>query len=796
MRTSNIVQESQSSREIDENSVPMTIDEDSSIFLMDAMAKLYTRPAQAVLREYLSNALDAHEAKGGSLPAIQVNLPTPDTTNAVLAIRDFGNGMDETEIASILSRYGASTKRDSNKMIGGFGLGAKSGFALTNEFFITSFQNGTRIRYRLFKDSKNKGYVEAVERTVTQEPDGIHVQIPIPPANLSELRQSVLRDLNFFLGYSLDELDLNMSATPSVMDAEAYTSLELGEETIGWISKGRTLTRRINAVIGKVSYDIDINALISHLDAIPGIDYSDFFMSLNDLRDFQRAKAINVPIGALDLPSSREGISYTERSIQTLVSVLSKYILLVKQHVQKELNSKETREEVLAYLSALGDARYSRIRDLSWRGISLPMFDETELSYYMISPVNGKNKRVITLGSGSGIREFQTLLKLQNEHRFDNGIYSLRVSSKEELAEAKALMTDEVIQAYLKSVKTSVNNDKAILFLFEEDDVLNDWIFAGESVDVTHLKAIADKLEAQKEFHRQAQLEAKLAAEKREQEELAAAKIREEGMLSSFLLEGTFASLIRKPKDKTLSSDKVTYYWSEEEIFGVEELRSTYWKQGHPLFPFILDIPTPNLYNVAPKSRILPHGDYLVSLRHFLRIFLPIDSQIVILGSEKNLAQFKIESPEIESGLLVVKDKVNRDLKKPNSLLVDVFDILRGQKARPAFEVLNNLMKFIECLTNEEKDGKLSDDVKVVTERLSALKFLFENEKGWSGIPLQSYTDVLTDIDISRAEQNLLDDIEQLIEKYPLLMEGTFRIYSDRLKQDMFNYINIQDSCH
>ena len=97
MRTSNIVQQAQNSHEVNENATAMSIDDASTTFLMDALGKLYSRPAQAVLREYLSNAMDAHKAKGGKLPPIQVTLPKQNRWDhkkfmpTPLQVRHFGN---------------------------------------------------------------------------------------------------------------------------------------------------------------------------------------------------------------------------------------------------------------------------------------------------------------------------------------------------------------------------------------------------------------------------------------------------------------------------------------------------------------------------------------------------------------------------------------------------------------------------------------------------------------------------------------------------------------------------------
>jgi bacterioferritin-associated ferredoxin len=61
---------------------------------------MYTRKELAVVREYSTNAADAHIVAGKPIDQIIVSLPTMEDLN--FRIRDFGNGLTETEIQEAL----------------------------------------------------------------------------------------------------------------------------------------------------------------------------------------------------------------------------------------------------------------------------------------------------------------------------------------------------------------------------------------------------------------------------------------------------------------------------------------------------------------------------------------------------------------------------------------------------------------------------------------------------------------------------------------------------------------------
>lgn len=117
--------------QIDSNATPM---------VMEMLAKLYSEPLSAAIREYVSNAVDANVEAGVTKP-VQLTLPERDN-DGTLKVQDYGKGLDYLGIISVFANFGTSTKRDSDNLIGGFGIGSKSGLAVSNAINVVSICNG------------------------------------------------------------------------------------------------------------------------------------------------------------------------------------------------------------------------------------------------------------------------------------------------------------------------------------------------------------------------------------------------------------------------------------------------------------------------------------------------------------------------------------------------------------------------------------------------------------------------------------------------------------------------------
>jgi len=103
------------------DSIGMSLDLDSAQMLMQMLSKnLYSDAIGSTIREWASNALDSHRRAGVQDPIV-VRLRMNSQGNYEFSVEDFGLGLDDDDVRNIISKYGKSTKRDSNIELGMFG---------------------------------------------------------------------------------------------------------------------------------------------------------------------------------------------------------------------------------------------------------------------------------------------------------------------------------------------------------------------------------------------------------------------------------------------------------------------------------------------------------------------------------------------------------------------------------------------------------------------------------------------------------------------------------------------------
>ena len=108
----------------------------TSVILNILRNKMYSDPIMTVVQEYAANARHAHREVGKTNVPIEITLPNPFSN--LFCVRDFGPGITPDRMSNVFIQYGNSTKRSDNIQTGGFGLGAKSAFALGDNFSIES----------------------------------------------------------------------------------------------------------------------------------------------------------------------------------------------------------------------------------------------------------------------------------------------------------------------------------------------------------------------------------------------------------------------------------------------------------------------------------------------------------------------------------------------------------------------------------------------------------------------------------------------------------------------------------
>jgi len=133
--------------------------------------KLYSNKIGSIAREVMSNARDAHrEAGKGNVP---IEVVVPSSLSPQFIVRDFGPGISPDRMENVFLNYAESTKRGDNIQTGGFGLGAKTPFAYTDNFHINTIamEGDVKVKrcYVAYIDESRCGACVEVEKTIIED---------------------------------------------------------------------------------------------------------------------------------------------------------------------------------------------------------------------------------------------------------------------------------------------------------------------------------------------------------------------------------------------------------------------------------------------------------------------------------------------------------------------------------------------------------------------------------------------------------------------------------------------------
>ena len=149
---------------------------EAGAMLFNALSStIYSDKIGSMIREVFSNAYDEFCKPSTSNTPIKVTLPTEYVSR--FEVRDYGTGITEEDIYNVYGVYFKSTKRDSDAEIGGFGIGAKSPFAYSDNFTVDSYVDGKKISYLMFKDENGEPGISKMGEEDTDEPNGLCVSI-------------------------------------------------------------------------------------------------------------------------------------------------------------------------------------------------------------------------------------------------------------------------------------------------------------------------------------------------------------------------------------------------------------------------------------------------------------------------------------------------------------------------------------------------------------------------------------------------------------------------------------------
>ncbi len=272
--------------------------------------QLYSDKKMAVLREYSANAWDANREAGNGDKPIKVTLPT--MMEPTLTIRDYGPGISHEDIFKIYAQYGESTKRGNDGQVGMLGIGSKSGFAYTDSFTVTTWQQGVQRIYTALLDT-GAGSMNLLDACESDDPTGTMIQIPVRSHDIPEFVQKAEK---LFIHFK-PRPEINTSLPPEIVPEVAMQH--------GTISRGGG---EWHAVMGCIAYKIDMSQLRG-LNAYRG-GAGTFLDKLNGYLYFN--------IGDVEIAASREGLEYSDK---TKAKLIDKFIDLVDEFVKQTLDNLE-----------------------------------------------------------------------------------------------------------------------------------------------------------------------------------------------------------------------------------------------------------------------------------------------------------------------------------------------------------------------------------------------------------------------------------------------------------------------
>lgn len=248
-------------------------------------SKLYSNPEESFIREIVSNAWDSHVEAGTIDTPVIVKF---DDVNKSITIRDYGTGLSKERFEEVYCNIGSSTKRESNDYIGGFGIGKYSSLACSDTVYITSYYEGIQYSYIMVKDG---GTITTtlVGELNTEEPNGFEV---------------TLKNIDSFKPY-FDGLE-NIMFFPNVYvdnnQVEWFNEIKIKEYK--YFSCINRCIYTFSVLLGNVLYPVDITKC-SELNRVHCITRNS-------------GVVLRFSVGELEVTPNREGIVYTNKSIEKL----------------------------------------------------------------------------------------------------------------------------------------------------------------------------------------------------------------------------------------------------------------------------------------------------------------------------------------------------------------------------------------------------------------------------------------------------------------------------------------------
>jgi hypothetical protein len=298
-------------------------------------SQLYSDKIGAIIREYITNAIDAHTEANVSQP---ISISVPNGFSNEFIVRDYGNGLSKEDIINIFASYGESTKRNSNSFTGMLGIGSKSAFAYASSFTIISRHKGIKTIYQAYIDETNVGKIAEINSQPTDE-SGLSIHISTSRNDISQFENSLIEFFRY-IRYRPEFLSVvpNLPQLKTIISGSWWTFIEVS-------SRNWKRSKDVCFVMGNVTYKATTESLSNQLNI--NLKWLDTLYSSEII--------IDVPIGKIKPSASRESLEFNEITKKYLSHALHNLKLELGNAIREKFEQCNTEYEKHCTAYALYD---------------------------------------------------------------------------------------------------------------------------------------------------------------------------------------------------------------------------------------------------------------------------------------------------------------------------------------------------------------------------------------------------------------------------------------------------------
>lgn len=278
---------------------------------------LYSDKYLCVVHELAANCIDAHQLNGKDNVPFEIHLPSK--LDSYITFRDFGPGLSEEDVRYFLCNYGATNKSNSDRPIGGFGIGFKSVAAVSDTWNVLSYHNGIKTSYAIFINEQGVPSLTKFHEEPTTE-TGIAIHIPTTSINENKWRTAIDHAFKFY------------KVPPSILTPEGLTKIvptfgrldELNRK--GWLISNSN--NSFNVVVNQRQYKVPENIKLQ--------------FGWNDSIFAKDTIILYFETGEIDVSISRETLQFTSKTVAAINSKIAAITLEIEDDIKRVLSLDRT----------------------------------------------------------------------------------------------------------------------------------------------------------------------------------------------------------------------------------------------------------------------------------------------------------------------------------------------------------------------------------------------------------------------------------------------------------------------